>query len=127
MPKPRITGRTRPAPKTAFKKGHKKVGGRKKGTPNKFTGDLRQAVLNAFNSVGGESYLAHCAKKDRRTFVGLLGKLLPTRIGGEKDNPLGIELLTQASSGLSKLTDKELATLQAILAKVGLNAPGATP
>ena len=43
---------------TSFKKGRKKTGGRKAGTPNKTTGFFREAVLtaaeNAGNKVGGD-------------------------------------------------------------------------
>ncbi|MFZ3325759.1 MAG: hypothetical protein WA231_07635, partial [Methylocella sp.] len=37
----------------AAPKGHAKFGGRVKGVPNKVTGDLRAAILHAFDKVGG--------------------------------------------------------------------------
>ena len=39
---------------TKFKPGQKKRGGRTKGTPNKSTVQVKTAILNAFEEVGGE-------------------------------------------------------------------------
>ena len=47
-------GRERPdylRPST-FKPGHKKLGGRKRGTPNTFSGDYKKAILEAAHRVG---------------------------------------------------------------------------
>ena len=55
----------------------RKTGGRKKGTPNKTTAKLKDAILNAFEEVGGQSYLVTVAREDPRTFCTLLGKVLP--------------------------------------------------
>lgn len=68
-----------------------KTGGRKKGTPNKLTGDIKQAILHAFDKVGGETYLARVADKDPRTFCALIGKILPLQIHGDPSNPILIE------------------------------------
>lgn len=65
-------------------------GGRQKGTPNKFTADVRQAIIAAFNSVGGAQYLETVAKEDPRSFCTLLGKILPTEHTGEGGGPLNI-------------------------------------
>lgn len=61
----------------------KKVAGRKPGTPNKTTKALKDAIMNAFEKVGGEDYLVRLAKDDPRTFVALLGKVLPAQIKAE--------------------------------------------
>lgn len=39
-------------PQNAFKKGHQKMGGRKAGTPNKFTTSLKDDTLGAAEDVG---------------------------------------------------------------------------
>lgn len=117
----------RKAPRTAFKKGdpnnpkkkNPERSGRKKGTPNKFTRDIKEALLNAFGRVGGEDYLVKVAEKDRRTFAGLIGKLLPTQLTGKDGGPLEL-LVERAAGGLSNLNDKELATLMSLLDKAGL-------
>ena len=36
----------------SFKKGHRKLGGRKRGTPNAFSPDYKQAILEAAHRVG---------------------------------------------------------------------------
>ncbi|MFA5500864.1 MAG: hypothetical protein WC404_07265 [Candidatus Omnitrophota bacterium] len=60
----------RPAPKTAFKKGHPKLpnAGRKKGTPNKFT-TLKNAFLNAFQRIGGEDALYEWLTPDKIEYI----------------------------------------------------------
>ncbi len=63
-----------------YKEGRKKEGGRVKGTPNKTTVALKEAIMNAFEKVGGEDYLVIVAKKDPKTFCALLGKVLPAEI-----------------------------------------------
>src|SRR3954452_15628601 len=63
----------------------RKTGGRRAGTPNKFTGDLRQMILNALGQAGGEEYLARCAAENPGSFLTLLGKVLPTQLSGDPD------------------------------------------
>ena len=60
-----------------FKKGHKKLGGRKKGTKNVMTEDVKNAILEAFERSGGVEYLVGIAETDPKTFCTLLGKVLP--------------------------------------------------
>jgi hypothetical protein len=44
-------------------KGHKKIGGRTKGTPNKITVDLKETWFWVFNELGGrDGWLAHVKK-----------------------------------------------------------------
>ena len=66
--------------------------GRKKGVPNKATAALKDAILNAFNTVGGESYLATVAREVQLTFCTLLGKVLPLQVTGENDGPVKIAI-----------------------------------
>lgn len=118
----RVPGlKKRKAPRTAFKKGQPRPAnaGRKKGTPNKFTRDIKEALLNAFNSVGGETYLTARARRDPRSFLGLLGKLLPTQVTGKDGGP--IDLLVQRAQGnLANLSQTELDQLSKLLTKAGL-------
>lgn len=68
-----------------------KTGGRKLGTPNKLTAALKDALANAFEEVGGQSYLVKVALEDPRTFCTLLGKAMPTAIeGGDPDLPVAV-------------------------------------
>jgi hypothetical protein len=74
-------------------------GGRKKGTPNKLTANVKAAITAAFADAGGKDYLVMVAKTDPRTFCTLLGKVLPTQIGSDTDQPVRIEFSWLAPSG----------------------------
>lgn len=54
-----------------------KTGGRKRGTPNKVTKDLKDMILGALEAAGGEKYLKTQAKESPAAFLGLVGKVLP--------------------------------------------------
>jgi hypothetical protein len=78
----------------------KKTGGRSKGTPNKFTGDVKEAIAAAFGEAGGKDYLVELAKSDPRTFCALVGKIVPMAVGGDPDGePVKIEFSWAASKG----------------------------
>lgn len=62
-----------------------KTGGRKKGSPNKLTAVVKDAILNAFQEVGGKSYLVRVAEEDPRAFCTLLGKILPSELNATVD------------------------------------------
>tara|TARA_R110000823_G_C15763145_1_gene483181 strand:+ start:69 stop:359 length:291 start_codon:yes stop_codon:yes gene_type:complete len=64
----------------------KKHGGRKKGTPNRTTQDMKSAILEAFERAGGADYLTMLAADEPRTFVTLLAKILPTENVNENRN-----------------------------------------
>jgi hypothetical protein len=82
---------------TGRPKGTPKTGGRKKGTPNKISSALKEAILDAAEQAGGEDgtvgYLVAQAHANPTAFMSLLGKVLPTTLTGgtEKDDaPLEI-------------------------------------
>lgn len=68
--KKRLTKKAEPAP-------GKKRPGRRKGVPNKITGDIKRALARAFKKVGGVKYLEALASSDPRTFCTLLSKIVP--------------------------------------------------
>lgn len=51
--------------------------GRKKGVPNKITGDVRAMILGALQDVGGQAYLAQQATENPQAFMALVGRTLP--------------------------------------------------
>ena len=53
---------------------------RSKGTLNKFTRDMKDALELAFNRSGGVDYLVRIAKDEPKLFCALLGKLIPAQI-----------------------------------------------
>jgi len=85
--------------------------GRPKGSPNKTTGLLKDAILEAATNKGdGEGknglvgYLQWAAKEHPGPFIGLLGKVLPLTIAGDPRNPLVT---------LKSMTDDELEAIAA--------------
>lgn len=75
-------------------KGAPKTGGRKKGTPNKNTAILKDAILTAAQLAGGGdenglvNYLQTQATANPGPFMALLGKVMPLQIAGDAENPL---------------------------------------
>ena len=59
-----------------FEKGHLKVGGRKKGTPNAVTRDARQAILDGLSEYGGPEGLKGFVKKVARENISTAAMLL---------------------------------------------------
>ena len=59
------------------KKGTSKTGGRKKGSQNKTTVQVKEAILAAFEELGGVEYLVKVGVDDPKTFIALLSKLVP--------------------------------------------------
>jgi hypothetical protein len=75
--------------------GRKKTGGRTKGTPNKTTALLKDAILKAATDAGkGDmaAYLEKQALENPGPFMALLGKVLPMQITGENDGPVKLEI-----------------------------------
>lgn len=85
-----------------FEQGHKKVGGRDKGTPNKLTKTVRETVLSAFNSLQDDPQhnITAFAKKYPRDFYNIAAKLIPTEIRGT--------INTSDTVDYSKLSDAAL-------------------
>lgn len=77
------------------KPGTPKTGGRTKGTPNKTTALLKDAILQAAANAGGPGgmvgYLTLQAMENPGPFMSLLGKVLPTQVAGDPENPLRVE------------------------------------
>jgi hypothetical protein len=66
--------------------------GRKRGTPNKRTAALKDAILGALEDAGGQGYLSQVAVTNPAAFLSLLAKLLPLCVGGEPAaEPIRIE------------------------------------
>lgn len=66
--------------------------GRAKGTPNKTTALLKDAILLAATKAGGKDglvgYLEIQAAANPGPFLALLGKVLPMQIAGDPDSPI---------------------------------------
>ncbi len=76
----------------------KRSAGRPKGSPNKNTALLKDAILKAAEQAGNDvkkgggvvAYLKKQAKESPRPFLALIGKVLPLTVAGDDDNPLTI-------------------------------------
>ncbi len=90
-----------------------KTGGRQKGTPNKTTQLLKDAILEAATLAGGKQGLVGYLKKQATAtpgpFMALLGKVLPTQLTGGNGEPL---------FDLSNLTDTELDVFEKLYSKI---------
>lgn len=67
-----------------FKEGHKKIGGRKKGSTNLLTRTVKEVVLETFNHLQEDdeaSYsLKKFAKSNPKDFYNIAAKLIPTEM-----------------------------------------------
>lgn len=70
-------------------------GGRKKGTPNKVSGDLRTMVLTALDKVGGQKYLQQQAKANPQAFLTLVGRCMPKQVNLGGELSLTLELVSR--------------------------------
>lgn len=70
-----------------------KTGGRVAGTPNKITASVKEAILGAFDRVGGVEYLVTQATENPVAFMTLLGKVLPTQVSGPDGGPVAFEVI----------------------------------
>lgn len=74
--------------------------GRPKGSPNKTTALLKEAILAGAESVGDagegglEGYCKFLARDEPRAFAALLGKVLPMQLTGDPNNPAQIVFKT---------------------------------
>lgn len=76
--------------------------GRPKGSPNKTTQTLKDAILLAAEEVGNDGqgqdglkgYLKRVATEDVKAFAGLLGKVLPMQVTGEDGGAVSIVFRT---------------------------------
>ena len=74
----------------------RRTGGRRAGTPNKITAEVRAAILDAFVQDGGSSYLVRVANENPAAFCALLGKILPMELatGGPVTHEVVLKWMT---------------------------------
>ena len=84
--------------------------GRPRGVRNQLT-NLREAVLEAFDEVGGAQYLARLAQgtsSDRAAFVGLVSKVLPTQINANVEGGIQVQLSWLGQRNIGATTTQNL-------------------
>lgn len=71
--------------------------GRKPGVQNKVTREVKQMILDALEAAGGKgggvAYLTQQAKKNPKSFMTLVGKVLPLQITGQDGTALVVQLM----------------------------------
>jgi hypothetical protein len=70
--------------------GQPKTGGRQKGTPNKTTAMVKEALNLAFEDIGGQIAFSLWANANKTEFYKLYAKLLPVELAGSADNPIQV-------------------------------------
>jgi hypothetical protein len=83
-------------PKNVWLPGRKKTGGRVKGTPNKTTVVLKDAILQAAGEAHPEgmvAYLVQQARANPQAFLSLLGRVLPMTVDAELKGEMVIKWL----------------------------------
>jgi hypothetical protein len=88
---------------TTFKRGRKKTGGRKRGTPNRNTRILGEAIVAAAEAAGSErgkdglfQYFKKLAKEQPAIFVPLLGKLITPQFESRQTSTIEVIYRTPA-------------------------------
>lgn len=70
-----------------------KTGGRKKGTPNKTTAIIKEAVSKCFTAIGGHAAFAKWAREHpTEYYTKVMPRLIPVEVGGPDDGPLPLQI-----------------------------------
>lgn len=64
--------------------------GRPKGAQNKVNAQLKDMILQALDGAGGVEYLQRQADESPAAFLSLIGKVLPTTLATDPDQPVKI-------------------------------------
>lgn len=75
--------------------------GRPKGSPNKTTALLKEAIIKAAEGVGSDGtgkgeltgYCEFLARTEPKAFAGLLGKVLPMQVTGEDGGAIQVQII----------------------------------
>ena len=90
--------------------------GRRRGSKNMTTKAVRDALMQAFNEVGGVDYLVGVARSDPRTFCMLLAKLIPHELKlGASDDGLPVVTIKDYTG----LTQAQRAAVDAVRTRNG--------
>jgi hypothetical protein len=100
-------------PRAVGKGGVPVPNGRPKGVKNKITTTIRDAVMDAFQQVGGPAYLVRLAEgtqSDRAAFTSLLNKVLPTQVNAQVEGGIKLELSWLGQRQIGTVRAQELGT-----------------
>lgn len=66
---------------------HFKSGGRQRGTPNKITRAFREAVLVAYDAIGGDQAFSTWARENQTEFYRIAARLIPLQVAHSSEVP----------------------------------------
>ena len=69
--------------------------GRPKGAVGKVPKALKEAVLGAFNQVGGQDWLVKMAGEQPVAFMGMISKVLPLTLASDPDSPPTLKVIME--------------------------------
>ena len=116
--------RAKAVKQTSFRAGHEKKGGRTKGSENKITTTVKEAILEAIAKYGKDGkgregmigyFLSMC--EDKALMCRLIEKIMPTQVTGKDGG--AIQVFTLPPELLKGLSSEELGALEAVLSKIG--------
>lgn len=70
----------------------KKTGGRKAGTPNKFSISVKASTLNVYNALGGDDAMTTWARNNQTEFYKIAARLIPTEVVGHGGGPVQVAM-----------------------------------
>lgn len=73
-----------------FEKGNKLAGSRK-GSPNKFSGEIKEMIRHALDNVGGVDYLEKQAEENPVAFMGLVAKVMPSEVNAKLNGAIKVD------------------------------------
>ena len=88
---------------------HFKTGGRRRGTPNKITRAFREAVLVAYDAIGGDQAFSTWARENQTEFYRLAGRLIPLQVAHTSEAP---QLVINIAPTPSLPAEREVTTLE---------------
>jgi hypothetical protein len=85
-----------------YPKGHKKVGGRKKGTPNRLTAEIKEMIIAAFTELGADGrgeeglkgFIKKIGREDLKSSAMLLRAVLPTQVNASINASVNVKYKT---------------------------------
>lgn len=73
----------------------KKTGGRRKGSLNRKTVEVKAALVEAFAGIGGVPALKQWGEKNRTEFYKLWGRLIPQEIKADVDGSVRMQIVEE--------------------------------
>jgi len=92
-------------PKLGLNKGNAGKG-RPKGVPNKLNKQLKEMILGALETAGGEDYLVTQSRENPTAFLTLIGKVLPLQLTGDMKHDLNFSWSPTPGEAISDPSSK---------------------